>query len=94
MKLYYQYTDGIIFVLDSYDKINIEEALNELKHLLNDEELKNFPVLILANKQDLFGALNPDQITEKIQMSNYIGRKMLVKGTSAMTDEGLNEGLN
>ena len=27
-------------------------------------------------------------------MNNYIGRKLLVKGTSAMTGEGLKEGLD
>ena len=56
-KLYYQIIDGIIFVLDSYDKIIIEESLNELNFLLNKKELKNYPVLVLANKQDLIGAL-------------------------------------
>ena len=94
LKLYYQFTDGIIFVLDSYDKINIEEALSELNQILDEEELRNCPILVLANKQDLIGALSPDEITEKMQMNKYIGRKFLVKGTSAMTGEGLKEGLD
>ena len=38
--------------------------------------------------------MTPDEITEKIQMNKYIGRKFLVKGTCAMTGEGLKEGLD
>ena len=92
-KNFYQFYDGIIFVLDSYDKTNIETALKELNQMFNEEELKNCPILVLANKQDLNGALTPDELTTKIQMKNYKG-KWLVKGTSDVTGEGLKEGFD
>ena len=55
---YYQNTDGIIFVVDSKDEDRFEEASKEIKKLVNEEELKNCPILVLANKMDLVVSLN------------------------------------
>ena len=85
---YYQNTDGLIFVVDSNDQDRIEDAVEKLKKLLAEEELKNCPVLVLANKQDLNGALAPDEV------GDLKGRTWLVQGTSATTGQGLKEGLD
>ena len=58
-KHYYQNTDGLIFVVDSNDRDRIEDAAEELKKMLAEEELKDCAVLVMANKQDLNGALPP-----------------------------------
>lgn len=49
-RCYYQDTNAVIFVVDSADKDRIEIAKQELELMLQEEELKGVPVLILANK--------------------------------------------
>ena len=48
----------MIFVVDSTDKERLEYSKQELEIMLQEEELKGVPVLVLANKQDLPGAMN------------------------------------
>jgi hypothetical protein len=40
----------VIFVIDSADKERLEIAHQELEIMLQEEELKGVPVLVLANK--------------------------------------------
>jgi ADP-ribosylation factor-like protein 1 len=49
-------------VVDSADKERIEIAKQELDLMLQEEELKGVPVLVLANKQDLPNALNDQEV--------------------------------
>lgn len=93
-KHYYDNTDGIIFVIDSNNKKRIEEAYNEFKKLLTEEKLKNCPILIMANKQDLNDSLSPIDIANKMEMEFIKDRKWLVQGTSAITAQGLKDGLD
>ena len=93
-KHYYQNTDGLIFVVASNDRDRIEDAAEELKKMLAEEELKDSVVLVMANKQDLSGALSPNEVTDKMGMGQLKGRQWLVQGTSATTGQGLKEGLD
>jgi small GTP-binding protein len=93
-KHYYQNTDGLIFVVDSNDRDRVEDAADELKKMLAEEELKDAAVLVMANKQDLNGAMSPNEVTEKMSMSQLKGKQWLVQGTSATSGQGLKEGLN
>ncbi len=93
-KHYYQNTDGLIFVIDSNDRERIEKAAEELQKMLAEEELKDCAILVMANKQDLNGALPPGEVTEQLGMGNIKGRTWLVQGTSATTGQGLKEGLD
>ena len=93
-KHYYQNTDGLIFVVDSNDQDRIEDAAEELKKMLAEEELKDCAVLVMANKQDLNGALAPGEVTKRLGMGDLKGRTWLVQGTSATTGQGFNEGLD
>ena len=93
-KHYYQNTDGIIFVVDCNDTDRVEKNEEVLKLMLNEEELKDSDLLVMANKQDLSGSLSPTEITEQIGMRGLKGRPWLVQGTSATTGQGLKEGLD
>lgn len=59
---YNRCTDGIVFVVDSVDTERIEEAKMELMRTAKCPENIGVPVLVLANKQDLPGALDPKEI--------------------------------
>ena len=91
---YYQNTKGLIFVVDSHDRDRIEEAAEELKKMLAEEELKDCCVLIMANKQDLNDALSTDEVTKALGMESLKERTWFVQGTSGITGQGLEEGLN
>ena len=49
-RCYYQDTSAIVYVIDSADKERLEVARQEMELMLQEEELKGAPVLILANK--------------------------------------------
>ena len=93
-KHYIQNMDGFIFVVDSNDKDRIEVAKEELKRMLDEEDLQDCPILVMANKQDLSAALTPAELTEKMEMEQLKGRIWMVQGTSATTGKGLKEGLD
>ena len=47
---YYSDSKGLVFVVDSSDRSRIDDATEELKRMLYDEELENVKILIFANK--------------------------------------------
>ena len=61
---YYSACNGIIFVIDSSDKMRIVVAKDELDLLLQHNEIKskNIPILFYANKMDLRDASNAVQV--------------------------------
>lgn len=61
-KDYFPAVDGIVFLVDVTDKKRFLEAKKELNSLLDDEQLKNCPILILANKIDKDGAVSESEI--------------------------------
>ena len=81
-KHYFENTNGLIFVLDSTDRDRIEDAAEEFKKMLAEEELKDCAVLVKDNKLDLNNALPPGEVTEKLGMGQLKGRTWLVQGTS------------
>ena len=52
-KNYFENTDGLVYVVDSSDEVRLKECSEELQNLIMEETLKNVPVLVFANKQDL-----------------------------------------
>ncbi len=49
--LYFQNTQGLIFVIDSNDRERVGEARDQLQRMLSEDELRDAPLLIFANKQ-------------------------------------------
>uniref|UniRef100_A0A8C3N5S7 ADP-ribosylation factor-like protein 14 n=1 Tax=Geospiza parvula TaxID=87175 RepID=A0A8C3N5S7_GEOPR len=62
---------GLLYVVDSSDKRRLEESRREFELILKNESIKNVPVVVLANKQDLPGALNAEEITRKLKIKKY-----------------------
>ncbi len=55
---HYPGTSAVIFVIDSADIESLPEARDILKsHVFNNPQLSTVPVLVIANKQDLEGAV-------------------------------------
>lgn len=63
---YFECTDGLVWVVDSADRMRLETCKQELEILLQEERLAGATLLVLANKQDLPGALTASEIKEVI----------------------------
>lgn len=61
---YFESTDGLVWVVDSADKMRLDNCKAELHNLLQEERLAGATLLILANKQDLPGALPSKDIKD------------------------------
>ncbi|NXG08597.1 ARL14 protein, partial [Sakesphorus luctuosus] len=82
--------DGLLYVVDSSDKRRLEESRKEFELILKNESTKNVPVVVLANKQDLPGALNAEEITRRFKMKKYCSdRTWYVQPCCGITGEGL-----
>lgn len=61
---YFEQTDSLVYVIDSADRRRLDETGAQLNELLEEEKLAGIPLLILANKQDLVGALSAAEVIE------------------------------
>ena len=91
---YFEQTDGLVWVVDSGDKIRLEDCRRELHQLLLQERLAGASLLVFCNKQDLSGALTLEEIKDFLQLENFQTRHWAVVPCSAVTGEGLLEGIN
>ncbi|KAJ0923053.1 putative small GTP-binding protein [Helianthus annuus] len=91
---YTQNAQGLIFVVDSADRDRVNEARNELHLLLKEDELRDAFLLVYANKQDLPGAMNVVEVTEKLDLHSLRLYHWYIQSASATTGEGLYEGMN
>ena len=90
---YYDACDAIVFVVDAADDARIAECNDQLKALLSDEKLKKCPLLVYANKSDLEGVLEADEIMEKLELSNINDRDWTLFACSALKGTGVMEGM-
>mmetsp|Transcript_11018 Transcript_11018/g.16583 ORF Transcript_11018/g.16583 Transcript_11018/m.16583 type:complete len:146 (-) Transcript_11018:191-628(-) len=91
-KNYFDQTDALIYVIDSADRKRMGETGVELKQLMEEEKLQNVPLLIMANKQDLMNAMEPNAISEELELGT-LRSTWYIRPCSAKTGEGLHEGM-
>ena len=64
-----------MFVVDSNDRVHIQEAHDELWRLLKEDELHDSVILIFANKKDLPNAMNVTELTDKLELNKITDKK-------------------
>lgn len=99
---YFDSASGIVWVIDSADKRRMYETGLELANLLQHEKIRNVPILILANKQDLATSLDADevsfyffsnsQITIELDLTAIRTRDWHIQACSAIEKTGIDEG--
>ena len=75
----------------------LELCRKELAQLLSQERLAGASLLILANKQDVDGACSADEIVKILDMDQserFKNRHWSIRACSAVTGEGLDEGMD
>jgi signal recognition particle receptor subunit beta len=86
-------TRRLIFVVDSNDRWPLDDAREQLKQLLDSDDLHQAVLLVCANKQDLPGAVAPQDLVKRLSLNRIVGRPWHVQPTCALTGDGLLEGL-
>ena len=84
--LWEEYCNGsnlILYVIDSADQEAVAASEQQLESLFANENISSIPILVIANKQDLPEALNPDDIMDKLKLQNVNDRKIKLFCTSA-----------
>jgi ADP-ribosylation factor-like protein 6 len=92
---YYNDINGIIYVVDSTDKIRMAVAKNELDQLLthNDIKGKNVPILFFANKMDIPGAFAAKDCVDVLKLEQIADRSWHIQSTDAIQGLGIEDGL-
>jgi ADP-ribosylation factor protein 1 len=88
---YFDKTDALIFIVDSADTERMKEAKAEIDALLAEPDLQDAHLLVYANKMDI-ARTNVAQIVEQLELHKS-QRSWKVQGSSAVTGDGLYEGL-
>lgn len=92
---YFTGTDALIYVVDSSDVDRLQELKRELLRVINDKELSLCLLIVLANKQDVAGAIKPKELIEQFDLNNLPGNHTWsVIPTIAINGTGLVETLN
>lgn len=91
---YVNEAEALIWVVDSADHSKLEDSRTTLKKLIQKEHLRNSPLLVLANKQDLGEAIDPVKVSLALDLlSDAESRPQCVQPCSTQTGEGIREGV-
>ncbi|OHS93343.1 Small COPII coat GTPase SAR1 [Tritrichomonas foetus] len=70
--------NGIVFVIDASHPERFEESKKILVQILDDGNLSNVPILIMANKVDVAGAASYSDISSFFQLKQLYGNDQTV----------------
>lgn len=87
-------TDGIVFVVDSTDPRKFPEVKDELFKIFENEDLNGIPICVLAHKQDLPEAEEPNTLVDMIGLREVVSHEWRVYGTSIVTGTGIDTAFN
>ena len=70
-------------MVDTNDRERAHEAREELRKMLEEDELRDAVLLVFANKQDLPNALSVSEISSKLGLHSLKNRDWNVQATCA-----------
>lgn len=68
-RCYFPNTSAVIYVIDSSDHARIPTSRTELLTMLSEDELAGVPLIVFCNKQDITGALKPEDISDQLGLA-------------------------
>ncbi|XP_057653807.1 ADP-ribosylation factor-like protein 6 isoform X1 [Diorhabda carinulata] len=92
---YYKDCHGIIFVIDSSDRLRLVVVKEELDLLLQHPDIcnKKIPILFFANKMDSKEALSSVKIAAGLGLDKIMNKPWHISSSNALTGEGLQDGV-
>ncbi|KAI8967279.1 ADP-ribosylation factor-like protein 2-like protein [Mycotypha africana] len=94
---YFEQTDALIWVVDSADRLRLQDCKTELFNLLlKEEKLAGATILVLANKQDLAGSLSDQEIRQMLELDSIKASQhhWAIFPCSAVTGDNLLKGMD
>ncbi|PFH50563.1 hypothetical protein AMATHDRAFT_144848 [Amanita thiersii Skay4041] len=103
---YFEQTDAVVWVVDSGDRLRMQDCRQELHSLLTEDRLAGASLLVFANKQDIQGSMNDSEISmvinkpmnglfyQALHLPSIRTHHWKIWPCSAMTGEHLIDGLN
>jgi len=92
-RCYYTNTDAIIYVVDSADRDRMGISKQELVSMLEEDELKDAILVVLANKQDIEGSMTVTEVHAALGLDKLKNRTFQIFKASATKGEGLDESM-
>lgn len=93
---YYRETDGIVFVVDSSDRMRFVVSREELFSMLNHPELKtkNLPILVFANKIDVKSSGTTNEIRSELELEKVRNKSWRIFESNALNGNGIEAGFD
>ncbi|CAE6391270.1 unnamed protein product [Rhizoctonia solani] len=90
---YFEQTDVLVWVVDSGDRLRMENCREELHALLQEQRLAGASLLVFANKQDITGSMSDAEIKEALDLPSIRSHHWKIQPCSAVTGENVQAGL-
>eukprot|EP00656_Telonema_subtile_P033450 TRINITY_DN3708_c0_g1_i2.p1 TRINITY_DN3708_c0_g1~~TRINITY_DN3708_c0_g1_i2.p1 ORF type:complete len:588 (+),score=122.41 TRINITY_DN3708_c0_g1_i2:322-2085(+) len=87
-------SEVLIFVLDASDHVRFQQAHDLLHECLAREDMRDLPLLVLCNKQDLPGSVSSAGVATMLKLHELGDRPWYIQNSCAHTGDGLYEGLD
>ncbi|KAI0318111.1 ADP-ribosylation factor family-domain-containing protein [Amylostereum chailletii] len=91
---YFEQTDALVWVVDSGDRLRMQDCKEELHSLLQEDRLAGASLLVLANKQDIQGSMRDHEIEQALELPMIKSHEWRIIACSAVTGENLVKGLD
>ncbi|KAF8351084.1 GTP-binding protein [Amanita rubescens] len=91
---YFEQTDAVVWVVDSGDRLRMQDCKSELHALLTEDRLAGASLLVFANKQDIHGSMNDTEISEALDLESIRTHHWKIWPCSALTGDNLVQGLD
>jgi small GTP-binding protein len=71
---YFEDCQGIVYVVDSSDKLRMCLSQDELQNILKHPQTNGKPLLVFANKMDLPAAMDAEEVAERLSLHKISDR--------------------
>eukprot|EP01024_Parvocaulis_polyphysoides_P039366 TRINITY_DN35565_c0_g1_i1.p1 TRINITY_DN35565_c0_g1~~TRINITY_DN35565_c0_g1_i1.p1 ORF type:complete len:294 (-),score=23.74 TRINITY_DN35565_c0_g1_i1:275-1156(-) len=88
---YCRAVQAILFMVDAADHDKLDQSFKELNQLLVKPSLAGIPLLVLGNKNDLPGALNTSELSDRMQLQDVRDREVSVYCISCKNQTNLDK---
>ncbi|XP_034088981.1 ADP-ribosylation factor-like protein 11 [Gymnodraco acuticeps] len=90
-RFYLEDCRALVFVVDSSDPARLPEAQKVLKKVLSEEILRDVPLMVLANKKDRPNSMTIREVSQQLDLAQYVDRLWEIQACSAVQGLGLQQ---
>ncbi|XP_062866913.1 ADP-ribosylation factor-like protein 11 [Trichomycterus rosablanca] len=90
-KYYLEGCKALVYVVDASDHSRINEAKMALNIILSDHNLKDVPLMVLANKTDMQNSMTINDVSSGLDLKSCTNRDWEIQACSALQGLGLHQ---